>query len=444
FPGKTASSPADLAMINAGYGDAFKHPTMVYKKVRIAREVKADHTNSRTFQEYAYEKQQNAKTNAAKQMRSQFDGNEAALEVIDSGIEQFNTAYGYYKPMIEEILILNGIEPTEENIASYSLQCFMADYLLVQIQDPESVKASLSGFGEYFVRGGYTESINNSKNPFVKYVLGTPVRLVDTAVKGAVGLYHSVENAGKAIGKYAWTNTSSNNTLVDFIQGDISWDEFNTRIAEDDKIRRSIMIGNCSGFADAVVGVVGGTLGSFQYIAYGETFYQDGTAALISAKDDAIVDTFDLSREDYMNGKSIATVEIIVATLVFALGKSMANTAAKNAAKQINKPKTEAAQLARDGKTPVIGKMKDLNKPGAIGSDEFRVADYLPDRGTPKLNWQQNDGVLRSIMNESVPIRDASLYPMENAGFLGAERYLLSVRGWIYRDGYWYPPQGGL
>ncbi|NLA44008.1 RHS repeat-associated core domain-containing protein, partial [Candidatus Saccharibacteria bacterium] len=36
FPGKTASSPADLAMINAGYGDAFKHPTMVYKKVRIA------------------------------------------------------------------------------------------------------------------------------------------------------------------------------------------------------------------------------------------------------------------------------------------------------------------------------------------------------------------------------------------------------------------------
>jgi len=40
FPGKTASSPADLAMINAGYGDAFKHPTMVYKKVRIAREVK--------------------------------------------------------------------------------------------------------------------------------------------------------------------------------------------------------------------------------------------------------------------------------------------------------------------------------------------------------------------------------------------------------------------
>jgi hypothetical protein len=56
FPGKTASSPADLAMINAGYGDAFKHPTMVYKKVRIAREVKADHTNSRTIQDYEWQK----------------------------------------------------------------------------------------------------------------------------------------------------------------------------------------------------------------------------------------------------------------------------------------------------------------------------------------------------------------------------------------------------
>lgn len=48
--------------------------------------------------------------------------------------------------------------------------------------------------------------------------------------------------------------------------------------------------------------------------------------------------------------------------------------------------------------------------------------------------------MLRSVIREGVPIKDVSPYPMENARFLGAERNLLEMMGWIYKDGYWYLP----
>ena len=43
-------------------------------------------------------------------------------------------------------------------------------------------------------------------------------------------------------------------------------------------------------------------------------------------------------------------------------------------------------QLTEAEKTPVIGKMKDLNSSNAIKEGDFRVADYLPDKGNPKDN----------------------------------------------------------
>ena len=45
-------------------------------------------------------------------------------------------------------------------------------------------------------------------------------------------------------------------------------------------------------------------------------------------------------------------------------------------------------------------------------------------------------------MREGVPIKDVSPYPMNNAGFLGAERNLLLDKGWVYKNGYWFPPNG--
>ena len=58
FPGKSVSNAGEAAMVSAGYGgDAFKAPAVVYKTVKVAREVKADNTNSRTIQDYEYQKQ---------------------------------------------------------------------------------------------------------------------------------------------------------------------------------------------------------------------------------------------------------------------------------------------------------------------------------------------------------------------------------------------------
>ncbi|MDF9409599.1 hypothetical protein L7E55_14770 [Pelotomaculum isophthalicicum JI] len=110
------------------------------------------------------------------------------------------------------------------------------------------------------------------------------------------------------------------------------------------------------------------------------------------------------------------------------------------AGKAAGRALTTPARLVQEGQTAVIGKMSDLNAPGAIGSAEFKVADYLPDMGSPKANWAQNSGILRSIMKVGNPIKDVSPYPMKNAGFLGAERNLLESKGWFYNNGYWYAP----
>lgn len=83
----------------------------------------------------------------------------------------------------------------------------------------------------------------------------------------------------------------------------------------------------------------------------------------------------------------------------------------------------------KSGKTPVIGKMKDLE---TIGTKEIRVADYLPNKGDPKLNWQQNSSVLRQVMNEGKPIRDASPFSGKITNdFLGMERNLLQDHAFV-------------
>ena len=69
----------------------------------------------------------------------------------------------------------------------------------------------------------------------------------------------------------------------------------------------------------------------------------------------------------------------------------------------------------------------------------WRVGDrmlYLPNKGTPQLNWKQNSGYLRQEMGAGKPIFDSYRYQngqqIPTAGFLRVERYLLESRGWIY------------
>lgn len=114
--------------------------------------------------------------------------------------------------------------------------------------------------------------------------------------------------------------------------------------------------------------------------------------------------------------------------------KGSVNGATQSAIDQIQ-------QFAAEGKTPAIGKMVDLNKPGAVSSEDYKVADLLPYKGNPQADWKQNSSVLKIVMKQGVPIKDVSPYPMQNAGFLGMERNLLRNSGWTHSGGYWYPPQ---
>jgi hypothetical protein len=100
--------------------------------------------------------------------------------------------------------------------------------------------------------------------------------------------------------------------------------------------------------------------------------------------------------------------------------------------------KAAAKECINGGGTTVIGRVKDLEN---LGPGERSLLDRLPDLGSPKANWQQNSGVLRSEMNRGVPIRDAS--PGDSGGqFLNAERNLLMDRGWTFDSGtnFWGPP----
>ncbi|OGS22176.1 MAG: hypothetical protein A2252_04200 [Elusimicrobia bacterium RIFOXYA2_FULL_39_19] len=102
----------------------------------------------------------------------------------------------------------------------------------------------------------------------------------------------------------------------------------------------------------------------------------------------------------------------------------------------------EAASAVKIEKTVVIGKMKDLVKPGTIAKNE-RLLE-LPNLHNPKLNWQQNSSRLRESMKTGLPIRDASVNPFgqlrDNTGFLRAERNLLENHNWFYDSitTHWY------
>ena len=81
----------------------------------------------------------------------------------------------------------------------------------------------------------------------------------------------------------------------------------------------------------------------------------------------------------------------------------------------------------------VIGRMNDLEAPGAIGEDEYTLLEKLtPDLGSPRANWYRNASVLRGELRAGVKqIRDAS--PGDREGqFLNAERNLLENRGWVF------------
>lgn len=94
----------------------------------------------------------------------------------------------------------------------------------------------------------------------------------------------------------------------------------------------------------------------------------------------------------------------------------------------------------------VIGKVDDLGA-ATLRPGERTLLNQLPNQGSPRLNYLQNDRVLPTEMGRGVPIRDVSVDPVtgalrNNTGFLQAERNILTNHDWVFdpKSSYWYPP----
>lgn len=81
-----------------------------------------------------------------------------------------------------------------------------------------------------------------------------------------------------------------------------------------------------------------------------------------------------------------------------------------------------------------------------LAPGERTLLDQLPNQGSPKANYVQNDSVLRREMSNGVQIRDASVDASgklrDNTGFLRAERNILSNHGWKFdsKSTFWLRP----
>jgi len=266
-----------------------------------------------------------------------------------------------------------------------------------------------------------------------------------------VGVGNLAKDGASGVVKYNMAPILQVTSLVNIPLGTMTGEEWWEYCQYQNNVRTSIAFGVVKSPFDLFH--AGSTvMGTAAYISDGSTQLLEDVNQSISSTDNAIIDHLNLDKDSYMQGKAILPTALMVsagyngfksvqAKIQAVIAKGKQASAVQSAATTAEgMGKTVPAKLVQKGKTPVIGKMADLNKPGAINSNEFKVADYLPDLGNPKANWKQNDGILRSVMNEGNPIRDVSPYPMENAGFLGAERNLLQSRGWTYNKGYWYPP----
>lgn len=96
----------------------------------------------------------------------------------------------------------------------------------------------------------------------------------------------------------------------------------------------------------------------------------------------------------------------------------------------------------------VIGKMRVLESPGAIGAGERTLLPQLEGNlGSEAANWARNERVLLKEMESGNPIRDASVDArtgelIDESGFLGRERNVLRSHGWTYnpKTTLWSPP----
>ena len=89
----------------------------------------------------------------------------------------------------------------------------------------------------------------------------------------------------------------------------------------------------------------------------------------------------------------------------------------------------------------VIGRGRDLAKPGALGPGEYTLSWFsVQETSGMEAEWAINNSKLSKVMSFGKPIRDAS--SIENFGgfYLNRERYTQQFLGWHYNSGRWLPP----
>jgi hypothetical protein len=81
----------------------------------------------------------------------------------------------------------------------------------------------------------------------------------------------------------------------------------------------------------------------------------------------------------------------------------------------------------------VIGRGFDLAKPGALGVGEYKLGWFsVQETSGMEAEWAVNQSKLQKVMNQGLPIRDASKM-LNNRGFyLNRERGMLRSAGWNY------------
>ena len=109
--------------------------------------------------------------------------------------------------------------------------------------------------------------------------------------------------------------------------------------------------------------------------------------------------------------------------------------------------------MANSEPVPVLYRRGDKT---AVRPDGWKEGDrflFLPNKGSPRANWNQNDGRLREEIRKGFPIFDsyrrrdgsqipAGQIPKSGGRFLGAERNRLEEKGWRYSPstGAYHPP----
>ncbi|MDD4096256.1 MAG: hypothetical protein PHP22_08465 [Oscillospiraceae bacterium] len=142
YPGKTVSNAGEAAMVSAGYGgNAFKSPPVVYKTIWINKETK---------EVVSYEEVQKSKAqeNAIGNMNQKFAEDEAGKALVTPGLEIYEeneVVQDLYNQRAMDKIAMEGGDLSIQNIENQALILWLSDYLLAQMQDPESVKATFWG-----------------------------------------------------------------------------------------------------------------------------------------------------------------------------------------------------------------------------------------------------------------------------------------------------------